>query len=197
MWEEFDKAMNKWAKYYITDTQRDQLNKTRDEFRANPVVKWFEEWLTQFENLWFALSQESWPWDMAAVFQFMKTLDPTSVVRESEYMAAAESAGKISKWKNMYNKLSKWDLLTPQQTEEFRNLATEFIMNKAKSYERLYNDMTRDLEYFNIDKELRPTNATQQLLDYWYNSNNNATGWTTIGWWTTSTWPVTLSDIFR
>jgi len=44
---------------------------------------------------------------MAAVFQFMKTLDPTSVVRESEYMAAAESAGKISKWKNMYNKLSK------------------------------------------------------------------------------------------
>jgi len=39
-------------------------------------------------------------------------------------------------------------------------------MNKAKSYERLYNDMTRDLEYFNIDKELRPTNATQQLLDY-------------------------------
>ena len=197
MWEEFDKAMNKWAKYYITDTQRDQLNKTRDEFRANPVVKWFEEWLTQFENLWFALSQESWPWDMAAIFQFMKTLDPTSVVRESEYMAAAESAGKISKWKNMYNKLSKWDLLTPQQTEEFRNLATEFIMNKAKSYERLYNDMARDLEYFNIDKELRPTNATQQLLDYWYNSNNNATGWTTIGWWTTSTWPVTLSDIFK
>jgi hypothetical protein len=44
---------------------------------------------------------------MSAVFQFMKTLDPTSVVRESEYMAAAESAGKISKRTNMYDKLTK------------------------------------------------------------------------------------------
>lgn len=183
LWDEFDKAMNKWANVYMTDTQRDQMNKSRDKFRADPVVKWFEESMTQFDDLAYSLTRESWPWDMAAIFQFMKTMDPTSVVRESEFENAANSAGLASKWKNMYKKLEKWDLLTPQMTEEFKLLTKKYIENKAKSYNRLYNDMVRDLEWFNIDKTFYPTNAAQQLNDI-------------IEWLTTTTTTPTITNPF-
>ena len=180
LWDEFDKAMNKWANIYMTETQRNQMNKTRDKFKSNAVVKWFEEGMTQFENLSYSLSQESWPWDMGAIFQFMKTLDPTSVVRESEFEAAANSAGVASKRKNMFDKVSKWDLMTKEMTAEFKKLATAYIKNKWVSYERHYNDMARDLEWFNIDKQFYPTNAVEQLnKSIWSTTKKTtSTGWT-------------------
>ena len=47
---------------------------------------------------------------MAAVFQFMKTLDPTSVVRESEFAQAAGAAGVLEKANasNLFEKFKKW-----------------------------------------------------------------------------------------
>ena len=164
--EEFNTALNQWATAYMTDTQRAQRNASKDDFKWDAVVKWFEEWMTQYQNLAYALSDKSWPWDMAAVFTFMKTMDPTSVVRESEFDSAAASAGKIEQSKNIFNRLSKWKILTESQSEAFRSIATEFIKNKAVSYNRLYDNMIREFEYFNIDKSLRPTNATEQLFDF-------------------------------
>jgi hypothetical protein len=90
-------------------------------------------------------------------------------------MAAAESAGKISKRTNMYDKLTKWDLLTPKQTEEFRKLAKEFITNKWKSYDRLYNNMKNAYTQFWISDKLLPLSATEQLK----NTTSWSSNWTT------------------
>lgn len=132
----------------MTPAQTSQYNKDIQAFRSNPVVKWFEEWLTQFQWLAQSLSHWSWPADMAAVFSFMKTLDPSSVVRESEFESAAKSAGKVEEWSNIYNKLSKWKILTEKQAKDFKEVAEIFIKNKAVSYNRLYWDLAKSLGNF-------------------------------------------------
>jgi len=64
--------------------------------------------------------------DMSAVFLFMKMLDPGSVVRESEFAAAQNTAGLMDKIVLQRDRLDEGELLTPDQREEFLKLATQF-----------------------------------------------------------------------
>jgi len=79
----------------------------------------------------------------------------------------------------MYDKLTKWDLMTPAQTIEFRKLAKEFITNKWKSYTRLYANMANAYKQFWIPETLLPLSAIDQLT-------NVSQIDTTQGWWTNS-----------
>ena len=64
---------------------------------------------------------------MAAVFLFMKMLDPGSVVRESEFQAAQATAGIMDRLGIKVSQLKKGDILSPAQREDFLNLAKEFM----------------------------------------------------------------------
>lgn len=57
--------------------------------------------------------------DIAGVFQFMKTLDPTSVVREGEFATAQNAAGVPERVRNFYNNIAHGNRLNPQQRREF------------------------------------------------------------------------------
>lgn len=74
-------------------------------FKADPVVKAFEESLQNNRDILVSLSSESGLGDTAAVYQFMKGLDPSSVVRETEFAMAASTAGLADKAKNYFTKL--------------------------------------------------------------------------------------------
>ena len=65
--------------------------------------------------------------DMAAVFLFMKMLDPGSVVRESEFQAAQATAGIMDRLGIKVSQLKKGDILSPAQRKDFLNLAKEFM----------------------------------------------------------------------
>lgn len=65
----------------------------------------------------------SGPSSIAMVFKFMKALDPTSVVRESEFKVAENSSGIPENLSNMYNKLWNGGKLGPKQVEEFISTA--------------------------------------------------------------------------
>jgi len=173
---EYNDALKQWVKVDLTPTQQTQYNKEYDRFVQNAVVKWFEEQLSQFQWLWYALSDRSWPWDMAWVFGFMKTLDPTSVVREAEFETAAWSAWLASRRKNIYNKLNEWKILTAEQADDFKRIAKFYIESKAISYDRKYNDMINAFEKFGIDRWLAPAKATDQLREYlkWTQQPNTA-----------------------
>lgn len=56
---------------------------------------------------------------IALVFSYMKTLDPTSVVRESEYATAENARGVPESIRNQYNKVLKGSRLTPTQIDDF------------------------------------------------------------------------------
>jgi hypothetical protein len=65
--------------------------------------------------------------DMSAVFLFMKMLDPGSVVRESEFSAAQDTAGLYQKLLVQAEKLKTGDLLTEPQRKNFLNLAKKYL----------------------------------------------------------------------
>jgi hypothetical protein len=61
---------------------------------------------------------------IALVFSFMKTLDPTSVVRESEYATAENARGVPETVRNLWNKVKDGDRLTPGQVDDMVNEAS-------------------------------------------------------------------------
>lgn len=169
----------------LTDDQRVVFNNQLSSFRSNPVVKSFEDWMTQYSNIQSSLENVSWPGDVAAIFQFMKSLDPTSVVRESEFQVAAQSAWVAAYIGNTFNRLASGEKLTDEQRQAFGKLAKQFIINRGKSYDRLYDDMTRVTDNMWIDRTYIPTKATESLNTtpetttanpYSYLSNNQWAG---------------------
>jgi hypothetical protein len=63
------------------------------------------------------------PATLAAATQFMKMLDPESVVRESELGMALSSAGIWDRFTNIYNTIQSGKVLTPNQAKEFGRIA--------------------------------------------------------------------------
>ena len=70
----------------------------------------------------------------------MKTLDPTSTVREGEYATAAKSAGVWEQFKNIPANKLEGAVLSPSQRIAFGKLAKKFIENKSTLYETKYKD---------------------------------------------------------
>ena len=65
--------------------------------------------------------------DLAMVFSFMKMLDPGSVVRESEFSAAQNTAGLFQKLQVAAESIKKGDLLSEKQRENFLELSKKFL----------------------------------------------------------------------
>jgi len=131
---------------FVDDTQFARREKLRKEFEAKSWVKTYREAVLQHQWTISTLWQASWPWDVAAVFQFMKTLDPTSVVRESEFEAAANAAWvteKIDVW-NLFAKFKNWAILWEKDSETrkaFVETVNELFKVKKQNFDWLARQM--------------------------------------------------------
>lgn len=156
----------------LSDDQRVVYNNQLGSFRWNAVVKSFEEGMQQYTDILASLGDNTWPGDVAAIFQFMKTLDPSSVVRETEFETAAKSAWVANYLGNTFNRLAEGKKLTPEQSKAFGKLAKKYVENRAKNYDRLYDDFARVTKNMKIDDAYLPTRASDALRQ---NSENNVT----------------------
>lgn len=77
----------------------------------------------------------SGPASIAAVFKFMKALDPQSVVRESEFATAENSAGVPEYVRNIYNRILDGERLGEKQFKQFVDTAKQ-LSNSATSSAR-------------------------------------------------------------
>lgn len=71
----------------------------------------------------------SGPASIAAVFKFMKALDPTSVVREGEFATAENSAGIPEGISNFYNRMIRGERLGDTQFKQFVDTAKGLANN--------------------------------------------------------------------
>lgn len=72
--------------------------------------------------------------DTALIFQFMKTLDPASTVREGEVATVENSAGIADRWRNMYNRAIRGESgLSQQQRQEIEAAARTAVTPRVKS----------------------------------------------------------------
>ena len=178
-WDEWREALNQWLKVELTDTQLKRMDTADNTFKTNELVKDFENAAAQINILTSALNANNWAWDLAWIFTFMKVLDPSSVVRESEFESAAKTAWYSSP-EALYQQYVKhgWDgtWLTEAQRWDFKKLATELIKSRADLYQVKYNDLLKAYGNFWISSELAPTNMATYILEQLW-GNTYSTSW--------------------
>jgi len=92
--------------------------------------------------------------DISLIFGFMKTIDPTSTVREGEFATASNAGGVPERITNMYNRVKNGERLTSEQRKDFAVQS----YNAYKTYEDSFKqnrEYTVDLaKAFGISPEL-------------------------------------------
>lgn len=71
--------------------------------------------------------------DQAAIFSFMKVLDPQSTVREGEYATTENARGVPDTIKNYWNKIVKGLILTPEQRVKLLQVTEDVYVGQAQS----------------------------------------------------------------
>ena len=137
------------AKTYAPSSGGGQTNQMTDneraafaQFRGEPIVKNYNEVLNKKISVDAILERGvGGPADLALVFEFMKALDPTSVVRESEYDAAAKSgnifAGAYTKFNGYFKE--KGGILPENVKQEFQNITNLKLDASQRQYDNLSN----------------------------------------------------------
>ena len=131
----------------------------RKQFDALPEVKNFKTARQQYYSLRdIALNPSaSAADDIAVIFSFMRTLDPTSTVREGEFATAQNAAGIPDRLRNYYNQLAQGNRLNPQQRRDM--VATAF-----KGYARFrdaYNTAAESYRGYARDYGVSPDNVAR------------------------------------
>jgi hypothetical protein len=91
--------------------------------------------------------------DIALLIGFMKTLDPGSVVRETEYATAKNAGGVSETIRNLYNSVKDGVLLTPKLREDFIKAATSQVDSYVKRQISLDKKYTKRAKDYNLNPE--------------------------------------------
>ena len=161
--DEINTALNQNMQYYLPDDQRAEKNRILADFNKLDTVKNFQESATQLLALSSTISNVSGAADVATVFQFMKTMDPNSVVREWEFKQAAETAGLWGEIQTSLKKLENWEMLTPTQRENFFKVASDILNSKKQTYKIAYDDAVRQMKAASIPDVYYPTDRVAEI----------------------------------
>jgi len=84
--------------------------------------------------------------DLALIFNFMKILDPASVVREGEFANAQNSGAVPDRVRNIYNRILSGERLTNTQRGDFKDRADRLFGRKEKDFrstEKQFKNLAR------------------------------------------------------
>jgi surface antigen len=135
------------------------------QYTSNPIVKDFNEVQNnklKIENI--VKNGVGGPADLALVYTFMKSLDPTSVVRESEYESAAKSGnifqGIFARFNGYFK--DKGGRLPDNVKNEFLNLANQ----SYGAREQQYNNWRSQIRSIAERQGLNPDNVTPDFSSF-------------------------------
>ena len=112
----------------------------RKEFNGEGIYKGYQEVKNAWSQINTGLNAKSPAGDLAAATKFMKLLDPTSVVRESELLMAMQASGALDRLYNYAQMRVAGTKLTPTQREDFRALSDEFYKTSLNQYNEKFNE---------------------------------------------------------
>jgi len=132
----------------MSPRQATQAQGEATRFDSSPIVKQYNEVQNKFQSVQSIIENWSGPRDLALVFEFMKALDPTSVVRESEYEAAAKSGNIFAGWAARFNGALRPDggFLNEGIREEFVNIIGEKHSIITAQYRNLRSETAKQIE---------------------------------------------------
>lgn len=97
--------------------------------------------------------------DLAMIFNYMKVLDPGSVVRESEFATAAQTGAYGERIKAAVSRVLNGQRLSDEMRKDFENRAKELYLEQEKSHNKLTE------EYDRLSKEMA-VEPSQVLINY-------------------------------
>lgn len=140
----------------LSEAQVKRSQELSDKLMSEPTVRKFfdaQSMLSSLENNVIQSTERGGPMDIALVFQFMKTLDPGSTVREGEYATAANSGSIPQNIINAYNKAVDGEFLSAKQRAEFLKAATGAAQGFVESANKIRDRYVKDGQRFKIPEE--------------------------------------------
>jgi hypothetical protein len=131
----------------------EQEEKIRKEWQGRS--KMYSELQGTFNTLQASASSANGPGDIALITGFMKMLDPGSVVRETEFATARDTAGLFTQLQNRLEKAKNGQLLNPEQRKEYVALSQKYLDSAKKKA----NQEKKDLGIVVKNYKLNPENV--------------------------------------
>lgn len=91
--------------------------------------------------------------DIALVTSFMKMLDPGSVVRETEFATARDTAGLYTMMQNWATKKTTGAFLSPGQRKNFAELSRKYMEAAEREDKRVRDDMGFMIKNYGLEKQ--------------------------------------------
>ena len=137
--------------------------KLRDDF--NQLSKNFIAQRDAHQRVLASAQEPTAAGDLSLIFNYMKVLDPISVVRESEFIQAAQTGSYGERMKATVNKVLKGERLSAEIRKDFVDRSSKLYAAGEKNQETLekrFTDMARgdDLRPDNIVVPYRITQST-------------------------------------
>ena len=146
----------------------EQARKIRSELQKQPQIQEFNKIESSFARIQAVAAQEKGALptaagDLAMIFNYMKMLDPGSVVRESEFATAAKARGALedaeeggafipSFVKQRIDRLDKGLLLTVKMRKDFFDRASDIFNRQEKLTEKIESDFIKLGSRFGLEK---------------------------------------------
>jgi len=119
------------------DTFKD-VQALRKEFTGLSRIKNFSDVTEAYTRIIKSAKDPSAACDLALIFNYMKVLDPASVVRESEFAAAAKAGGLGPRIQAAVEQIEKGTRLAPEQRADFVNRATQLYQGAEEQARPIY-----------------------------------------------------------
>jgi len=133
--------MSEIVKSRFATTDPTKMNKSimdfRKEFTGLKPVKDFSDISFSFSRVVSSATDPSAAGDLALIFNFMKVLDPGSVVREGEFATASNAGGVEDSIRNIYNRVRDGTRLTEKQRADFVDRARRLYLGAEDQYMNL------------------------------------------------------------
>lgn len=97
--------------------------------------------------------------DLSMIFNYMKMLDPGSVVRESEFATAANTGSVPQRVWAQYNRVLSGERLSDKMRDDFKNRSDQLYRQQEMSHKKLKSEYTRLSKGMGIE----PANV---IIDY-------------------------------
>jgi hypothetical protein len=136
----------------ITKEERfTQEEKLRKEYYSR--VANYTAMLGTNANIIASAQDKSGAGDLALVTSFMKMLDPGSVVRESEFASAQDTAGLFSKLASMKQKVQDGQFLTESQRKDFAELAGKYMDAATENEKKVRKNLGVIVKNYGLNEE--------------------------------------------
>jgi len=138
---------------------------SRKEFSGLPAVKDFSSQAAAFGRIVASTKNPTAAGDMALIFNYMKLLDPGSVVRESEFEMAAASGSLDDRFDGWASRIANGERLSENVRNDFLKRAEMLYSEAERGFEGLQEQYTRNADAAGIP-------SGQGVTDFRYKGQN-------------------------